>query len=181
MADQSVIDLLKRQHDEVRKQFATVQKASGHQREQAFEELRYLLAVHETAEEEILHPFARREFGDGARVVEARLKEEHEAKELLQQLEKTSVDDAEFQTLLDRLQRAVEEHAGKEETVEFPRVAEAATREQLKGMAAAVQAAEKIAPTHPHPGAESPSRNYLAGPLASVVDRTRDAIRGALH
>jgi hypothetical protein len=47
-------------------------------------------------------------------------------------------------------------------------------------MASAVRAAEAMAPTHPHPGVESMTANLMAGPIASVVDRTRDAVRAVL-
>lgn len=42
-------------------------------------------------------------------------------------------------------------------------------------LTAAVQAAERIAPTHPHPGVESAVANFAVGPFAAVLDRARDA------
>jgi iron-sulfur cluster repair protein YtfE (RIC family) len=178
--EQTVVDLLVGQHEDVRKQFEKVAKATGKNRAAAFDRLRYLLAVHETAEEEIVHPFARQAIGNGARIIGARLKEEKEAKTLLQQLERLDADSADFEPLLERLRKAVEAHAAKEEQVEFTKIAEKATPQQLKGMVAAVKIAEAIAPTHPHPGTESPSKNVTVGSVASVVDRTRDAIHKAM-
>lgn len=175
--NETVVDLLRRQHEEIRTLFAKVEKATGKARAEAFDELRCLLAVHETAEEEVVHPFARRTIGNGDRIVDARLKEEKEAKELLQQLEKIDIDSAEFDPMLARLRKDVEAHAEHEENVEFPELVTKSMPEQLKGMAAAVKAAEAIAPTHPHPGTESPAKNIALGPVAAVVDRTRDAIR----
>ena len=49
-----------------------------------------------------------------------------------------------------------------------------------KRMAAAVRAAEAIAPTRPHPGVESAKLNFIAGPFASMVDRARDALKQAI-
>ncbi|MCW2623898.1 hemerythrin domain-containing protein [Mycobacterium sp.] len=178
--DENVVDLLQRQHEEIRKLFSKVEKGTGKARKDAFEQLRCLLAVHETAEEEIVHPFARRTIGNGERIIDARLKEEKEAKELLQELEKIGTDSAEFESLLAGLRKAVESHAEREEHVEFPDLLSRSTPEQLKGMVAAVKAAEAIAPTHPHPGTESPTKNIALGPIAAVVDRTRDAIRKAM-
>ncbi len=37
-----------------------------------------------------------------------------------------------------------------------------------------------MAPPHPHPGTESAAQNLKLGPLAAVVDRTRDAVRKAM-
>jgi hypothetical protein len=51
------------------------------------------------------------------------------------------------------------------------------TAQQMRGMAAAVKAAEALAPAHPHPGVESPTANMLVGPFAAMMDRTRDVIR----
>ena len=43
-----------------------------------------------------------------------------------------------------------------------------------------VKAAEKTAPTHPHPStAGSPAAQWAVGPFASLVDRARDAIKNA--
>ena len=49
----------------------------GKSREKAFIDLRRLLAVHETVEEEIIHPRAKRKIANGAAVVKQRLSEEH--------------------------------------------------------------------------------------------------------
>jgi hemerythrin superfamily protein len=178
-SNENVVDMLRRQHEEIRQLFSRVEKANGAARGEAFEQLRCLLAVHETAEEEIVHPFARRTIGNGERIIDARLKEEKEAKELLRELEKIGTDSAEFEPLFARLRKAVESHAEHEEDVEFPELVTKGTPEQLRGMAAAVKAAEAIAPTHPHPGIESPAKHATLGPVVAVIDRTRDAIRRA--
>jgi hypothetical protein len=71
-------------------------------------------------------------------------------------------------------------HAKHEERDEFPRLFEQYDEEKLRSLAKAVQAAETIAPTRPHPGIESPEANFLLGPAAAIADRVRDLIRGAL-
>jgi hypothetical protein len=48
-------------------------------------------------------------------------------------------------------------------------------------MGKVLRAAEKTAPTHPHPStAGSPIAQWMVGPWASVIDRARDAIKAAL-
>jgi hypothetical protein len=42
------------------------------------------------------------------------------------------------------------------------------------------EAAEAIAPTHPHPGVETSTKNVLVGPFAAVADRTKDVVRKAM-
>jgi hypothetical protein len=47
-------------------------------------------------------------------------------------------------------------------------------------MARAVKAAEAMAPTRPHPGVESGAKNMALGPVAALMDRTKDAVRKAM-
>jgi hemerythrin superfamily protein len=136
------------------------------------------LAVHETAEEEIVHPRARHEIGDGERIVDERLKEEHEAKQTLAELEKLEVDDPKFESQFRAFQADVLEHAENEEQHEFRQLAEELPTEQLERMQRAVRLAEKTAPTRPHAGVESAGANMLAGPFAAMLDRTRDLLTG---
>jgi hemerythrin superfamily protein len=176
--DEDVIALLLRQHGEIRALFITLEVAKGKLKHDTFRDLVRLLAIHETGEEEIVHPAARR--AGGHEVVDARLAEEHSAKELLAELDKLGPDGEGFDEKLAQLREAVEAHAKHEEQEEFPRLREEYDEKMLHTMAKAVRAAEAIAPTHPHPGVESVTENLLLGPPAAIVDRARDLIRGAM-
>lgn len=179
-ADDDVVDLLLRQHEEIRELFFEVQDRTGDERREAFERLVRLLAVHETAEEEIVHPLARRALPSGEGIVDARLREEREAKELLAALDGMDIEDPAFLEGLKQLREAVMSHARAEEKREFPRLREEFGEAERRAMATAVKAAELTAPTHPHPGTESATKNLLAGPAAAVFDRARDLVRTAL-
>lgn len=48
-------------------------------------------------------------------------------------------------------------------------------------MAKGVKAAEAMAPTRPHPGVESAAENVALGPVAALMDRTKDAVRKAMN
>lgn len=175
-----VVSLLKAQHERIRSLFDDVDKTADiGERQSRFEELRRLLAVHETAEELIVHPEARHADG-GSEVVDARLQEEHDAKEVLSELDGMKVNDAGFVDRFATLRGAVLAHADSEEREEFPLLQGNTDQKTLHRMASAVRAAEAMAPTHPHPGVESMTANLMAGPIASLVDRTRDAVRAAL-
>jgi hemerythrin superfamily protein len=173
-----VIDFLTNQHEQIKSLFAKTLAAYGKSREDAFVDLRRLLAVHETVEEEIVHPRAKRKIANGAAVVNARLGEEHEAKTVLQELEKLDVDGAEFTLKLTELRDAVLDHAEHEENDEFKRLGEELSSEELENMGRAAKLAAAIAPTRPHPGVESQIANLVAGPFAAMLDRARDAIVG---
>ena len=83
---EDVIDLLMAQHQQVKSLFATLRTTSGNGATGAFDELRKMLAVHETAEEEVVYPALRSVGAD--EIVEARLAEEGDAKQALADLEK---------------------------------------------------------------------------------------------
>jgi hemerythrin superfamily protein len=171
-----VIDFLKDQHEQIKGLFGKVLAAQGRQREQAFAELRKLMAIHETAEEEIVHPAARRALVDGESIVATRLHEENEAKQALSLLEKLDVGSMEFETRFRALKTAVLAHAESEEEEEFDELADELDDAQLRRMRKAVAFAESVAPTRPHPGVESAAGNMLAGPFVAMVDRVRDAL-----
>jgi hemerythrin superfamily protein len=178
MSEKDVVDLLLRQHMEIRRLFGEVAAAEGDGRAAAFERLRRMLAVHETAEEEIVHPYARRLLDGGEAVVDARLEEERRAKTILAELEHIGPGGDGFGTRFADLRTAVLDHARREEEEEFPRIRELPAEER-RAMAAAVKAAQAVAPTHPHPGVETAPANLIVGPFAAVADRTRDVVRKA--
>jgi len=173
-----VVDFLVSQHQRIKSLFAQTLSASGRAREQAFVELRQLLAVHETVEEEIVHPRAKRKIANGDAVVEQRLREEHEAKTVLKELEKLDVDSDEFTRQLTELRDAVLDDAQHEEYDEFTKLGQQLSSRELENMSRAAKLAETIAPTRPHPGVESQVANLLAGPFAAMLDRARGAIIG---
>jgi hemerythrin superfamily protein len=176
-----VVKFLKAQHNLIEDMFDEVLHASDPQaREKPFAALRQLLAVHETAEEMVVHPRVRKEDKDGDEIVDARLKEEHGAKELLSEIEKLDITSQQFIKELTKLREAVLEHAQQEEIEEFPVLEREVDANDLKRMGAAVRASEAIAPTHPHPGVESAKLNFALGPFAAMLDRARDLIGRAV-
>jgi hemerythrin superfamily protein len=179
-SDTDVVALLMRQHGDIRNLFDEVERTTGDERRAAFRRLVHLMAVHETAEEEVVHPFTRRSVPDGEKVAEERLREEREAKELLSRLDGMDVDDPEFLPELQALRLDVMAHARAEERYEFNHIRRQADGTRLATMASALRAAEAMAPTRPHPGTESAAKNLALGPIAAVVDRTRDAVRRAM-
>jgi hemerythrin superfamily protein len=178
--DTDVVALLMRQHGDIRNLFDEVEAGTGEERREAFRRLLRLLAVHETAEEEVVHPFARRAVDGGRQIVEDRLAEEKAAKETLAALDEMDTDDPKFMPLLRQLRTDVQEHARAEERYEFSHIRRSTDLTSLAAMAKAVKAAEAMAPTRPHPGVESGAANVALGPMAALMDRTKDAVRKAM-
>jgi hemerythrin superfamily protein len=172
-----VVTRIRRQHDTIRRLFDDVEAAAPAGRAAAFQPLVRLLAVHETAEEMVVHPAARRA-ETGNEVVALRVGEEDEAKQLLADLEQMGVDDPGFDRALAAFERAVLDHAEREEDEEFPLLYEVHDEDVLRRMTAQLKVAEGMAPTHPHPhGPDGAIGNLVVGPFVSMVDRVRDAIR----
>ncbi|MBD0841639.1 MULTISPECIES: hemerythrin domain-containing protein [unclassified Streptomyces] len=175
-----VVELLKGQHTRIRELLDEVAATKGDERKRSFHELVRLLAVHETAEEEVVHPFARRNIDGGELVVKDRIEEEEKAKRVLSELDDMDPDSPEFLDKFAGLRKDVLAHAEAEEKYEFAHFSRVADRGKLENLARAVQAAEALAPTRPHPGTDTALKNVAVGPMAAVVDRTRDAIRKAM-
>lgn len=171
-----VIRILLEQHAEVRRLLQDLTSGGATvDRQATFDRLRTMLAVHETAEELILRPVSSKVAGK--QVADARDQEEQEANKVLAELEKLDVDSPRFAEEIQAFATAVSDHADAEETEEFPHVLAQCDAEERAKMGSRLRAAEKVAPTHPHPSAAgSTAAQAVLGPFASLVDRTRDAI-----
>ena len=176
MPETDAVGLLVRQHEEIRRLCRKVETSAGARQAETFERLRRLLAVHETAEEEIVHPLIRRSLPLGDQIIDARLAEEKRGKRMLRDLERMGTADPSFPPMFARFRAAVLSHAEREEREEFSALRGRGPAE-LRGLAAAIKAAEAMAPTHPHPGVESATKHLLFGASASIVDRARDLLR----
>ncbi len=179
---ETVIDLLLEQHTQIKALFTKVLNASGKQKTELFYDLVRLLAVHESAEEQVVHPTVKRKIDNGEPIVGARLHEEEQAKQALSDLYELGTDNPDFDMRLRKLADDVVAHATAEETEEFTRLRTTLSDAELVRMASAVRAAEAMAPTRPHPAAgESAAANMLMGPPMAIFDKIRDAMRNRSH
>lgn len=143
----TVIDVLLEQHAQIEQLCRTVMLASGDDKRVAFEELAALLQMHEAAEQEVVHPLAAESIDAGPDVIEDRLEEEAEAKELLLELVADGVDAPDFDERFLILRQAVLEHAVREERYEFMRLRAAFPVERLVELAETVRTVEARAAT----------------------------------
>ncbi|MFD7842958.1 hemerythrin domain-containing protein [Nocardia sp. NPDC059764] len=177
MAEQDVVDLLTAQHEQIATLLEQL-KSEREDQEELLTELVRLLAVHESAEEEVVHPIAKRAKFGAEEMVDARLEEESHAKRALTKLYDLGVHHPNFQSELADFADAVADHAAHEEAEEFVLLRRQYSASQLQHMAGAVRAAEAVAPTRPHPHTgSSAAANLIAGPPLAVFDRVRDAVR----
>jgi hemerythrin superfamily protein len=175
---EDVVDLLVEQHQRIKTLLNEFGIAPAEERQARFEEIVRLLAVHESAEELVVHPAAR-DTGEAVEAaVELRLAEEREAKQMMAELYDLGTSSREFPSKFHSFAQAVMAHANLEEEYEFPQLRQEVAEDKRQRMARMLRAAERIAPTRPHPGVgASATANLLAGPPLAVFDRVRDTLR----
>jgi hemerythrin superfamily protein len=177
LEDQDVVSVVQRDHREIEQMMARVESSIDGERQDAFEELVRKLAIHETAEEEGVHPLLRDSATD---VVDPILSEEDAAKRRLSDLEGVNVSSGAFMEQFKLLKSDVLAHAQHEEQQEHPRLRAEESPEKLEQLGKMFETAERMAPTRPHASApESRAGNLALGPVLAVADRVRDAIRDA--
>lgn len=176
LATDDVVSVLMRQHRRIRALFAELFGEDGRDaRHQCFWELRTLLVVHETAEQLVLRPVSTPLVPPD--LAERRGLEEKEATMLLADLEDIDVGCEEFDERLAQLESIVLDHLRAEEVEEFAPLAEHTSEDDRLRMGRRVTAAERLAPTRPHPGLSGSTPRQLAlGPPAAIIDRVRDAV-----
>ena len=115
------MDLLKKQHKEVRALFKKVEKAEGsRERRQLLEQVTMQLQAHTTIEEELFYP-AMRELGTkkAEEMVAEAFEEHHVVKLVLKDLPNVDPQDERFEAKMTVLSELVEHHAEEEETEMF--------------------------------------------------------------
>ncbi|MFE4460053.1 hemerythrin domain-containing protein [Nocardia tengchongensis] len=176
-SDHDVIDLLVAQHGRIKALLEQVLVTEGQVRQQAFDDLVRLLAVHECAEAEVVHPASRHHAVSGE-IVNSRLHEEQEAKHALASLYDLGLDHPQFDSRFAAFAERVVEHAELEEKEEFGQLQLQTSHDERVRLATAVRIAEAFAPTRPHPGVGgSVAANLPIGPPTAVFDRIHGALR----
>jgi hemerythrin superfamily protein len=179
-ANEDIIDALLADHQQIKLLFAQVEATTGEHKQQLFADLVRLLAVHESVEEQLVHPLARKKLDDGDAIIDPRLAEEDDAKAALADLYDLGAGHPEFNSRLVALRDAVSAHAEHEEELEFGPLRDVAREDQLERMRQVMTVAAGLAPPRPHPDIpSSATANLLVGAPIAVFDRVRDAVRNA--
>ncbi|MFG2041793.1 hemerythrin domain-containing protein [Dactylosporangium sp. NPDC048998] len=144
---EDLVDVLLAQHARIEELFLLVAVGTGDARREAFAELVRLLALHEQAERQIVHPVAREVPGAGDLVVEDRLAEERQVGEVLEDLAGAGMDAPDFEEAVVRLREAALRHARYEERYEFPHLRRHVRPGRLLDLAAEVLDLQRRAAT----------------------------------
>src|SRR5262245_61638263 len=108
----------------------------------------------------VVHPRVRHEAAKGEE--DRRRSPRRGAQGMLSKLESMDISSPKFIDELTKFRDAVLEHAEHDENEEFTKLERKLKADDRTRMAKAVQAAEAIAPTHPHPDVESAKLNFAA-------------------
>jgi len=146
--EHDVSELVLTQHRDVAKRLSAVLEHTGAERTAAFESLATFLPVHEAAEQAVIYPALRALGDEGTRIVEARIKEESAASEVITKLTGLDTNSAAFETLFTEFGVKVHEHAASEEAEVLPLLNGATTLEQRNVMGAAFLASQAGALSH---------------------------------
>jgi hemerythrin superfamily protein len=176
------ITLLKDDHKAVEALFKRFEKAG----DRAYAEKRQLvdriieeLSIHAAVEEQLFYPVTRETVPETEDIALESLEEHHIVKWVLSELEKMSPEDERFDAKVTVLMENVRHHVREEEDEYFPMVRDELGRNALNDLGDAMEAAKRIAPTHPHPRSpDTPPGNLVVGTAAGVVDRVGDTVGG---
>ena len=136
------------------------------------------LSVHAALEEQFVYPVIRR--SDEAGILDA-LEEHHAAKVLLSELDALAPAAERFASKFHVLAANVRKHVEEEERELLPVVERTLDADRRRTLGDTLERARATSPTRPHPLApDTPPGVFVAGAVAAVYDRLRDALRGAM-
>lgn len=150
-----VTAVMARQHEHVRALLEEVRQHTGHRRAAAFHTLRLTLALHETAEEQAIHPRALHQLGAHDRAANDRIAEEQTAGQTIHALELIDVDSDQFNSTFGHLAAAVTGHAAAEETDEWPALRHITDPPVISAMIKHMQAVTQLAQDPSAPGIQA--------------------------
>lgn len=182
MADQmDALELITEDHGRVEQLFAGYEQSTDtHERTEIVHAVIHELAVHGEVEELIFYPRLRAAVPDGDELAEEAVHEHLEIKETLNALDGMTAEDDGFDEHMRTLIDEVRHHVQEEEDDILPKVRAALSASDLRDLGEDMRRAKALVPTRPHPGAPTgPMAKLAASPPVAIVDRVRDAVRGA--
>jgi hypothetical protein len=115
-----VVDVLRTQHDQMRRLCGDVERAGGADKKRLFAELDLLVNLHELGDRTIIHPATRDSTPSGDAVGVACMVEEGNIERAIAELHALGVDDTAFDVKFAAVHAAILDHHAHEERDEFP-------------------------------------------------------------
>ncbi|HEY2007194.1 MAG TPA: hemerythrin domain-containing protein [Solirubrobacteraceae bacterium] len=185
----NAFEILGRDHEEVKRMLSELElgptAATGANadqlalRKKMVQQLVIEESKHEAVEEMYFWPIVRTRLTGGDGVADEAQNQEQEGKSVLDQLDKLSPEDADFEAQLSAFIRAGREHIAFEETTVWPSLRASLSAQEADDLGRKLEEGKKTAPTRPHPHTPaSPGVLKTAGPAVAAADRLRDAVTG---
>lgn len=172
------VDLVKRQHEQIRSLFEAFEECSDRpskKKDEIVGELITILVKHARMEELILYPAVRREIPDIAEELDEGIEEHHLADLALAELVDMDSTDERFDMKVHVMIEAMEHHLEEEEEDLLPKIVDGIDARRRLEIGAAMEEAWKAAPTRPHPSApQTPPGNIVASLVSTVYDSIRN-------
>jgi hemerythrin superfamily protein len=143
------------QHEHVKALLEAVRQQTGRRRAAAFHTLRLTLALHETAEEQAIHPQALHQLGAYDRAANDRIAEEQAASQIIGALELVDVNSDQFNFTFGHLASSVTDHAAAEEADEWPALRQITDPAVINAMVEQIQAVTQLAEDPSAPGIQA--------------------------
>ena len=118
---QDAVDLLKKDHDDVRRLFDEFETADEDRKFELAAEICQALTVHATIEEEIFYPQVREAIDAEELMLEAEV-EHDSAKYLIERIQEGEIDEVQLSAMIKVLKEYVNHHVNEEQRKMFPRV-----------------------------------------------------------
>jgi len=171
------IELLTNQHREVERLWGEAQPVPA---ESQAQEIVALLSQHDALETTLLYPELRDTGEQGEQLSRHSLEEHQQVRELLKEVDGKDPSDPAVMATLEECVNAVQHHVQEEEDRIFPLLRQACDESRLREIGEKMETMMKTAPTHPHPSMpDNEVGAKVAGKVAGVVDRARDAMSGS--
>jgi hemerythrin superfamily protein len=160
----NAIDLLNQQHQEARKLFQAIEKASRpDQKERLFDELADALAVHAAIEEQHFYPATKDARTED--LLREAVEEHLSVKRIIADLLEMEPDDAHFDAKITVLREQVEHHVEEEENELFPKVRKVRSKDELEDLGVLMEQTAEELKSLGAPRMEVPKETGAAAPL----------------
>jgi hypothetical protein len=177
----SIIDIIKQDHRDALQQYEIYKSAMNKEdKKHAASMAIKLISVHSICEEQVLYPAFRKKIPNGDSIADQCLQEHQELKNDLYDLDKMTLEDAEFETKFHRVAQEVTTHGLQHEETEFlPMFSKYCTQDELVEFGKHFLAQRAMAPTRPHPMAPTnPILQKVVGTAALPIDKMKDVSEG---
>ena len=174
------MDLIRSDHADIERLLARFEDTPADQQGEYLCDVTHQVSRHEVAEEQVLYPALRSDARQGGAEADQRIGEQSKAERMLADMADVEPGSAEFRARFIQLREAILEHAGAEEGSALPLLESAEPEADLRELGRRYERVKTKAPIHPHPhGPDTPFKNRIVGPVESLFDRVRDAMKGS--